>query len=232
MYTLDLELVKLRLDGDNKSMTQTEKKPKKKQKGSYQHGDLKESLLRAAFLTIKKTTEVHFSLRSLAKSVGVTPMAAYRHFPSKESILLEIARDGFGKLSQRFESVLKKDPSDLQAIGIAYVEFALENPVYFKVMFHPDLQGRSKNKKNLLKPRPEDERAYQLLLNCVSINQQKGRFKNKDTEALAITAWSTVHGLATLLVNGNLDSKYCSDLKLSRKVIEQTTALSIQGLKN
>jgi AcrR family transcriptional regulator len=210
-------------------MATTRKKTiEKKPKGSYQHGNLKESLLKAAFASIKKSKEVAFSLRGLAKIAGVTPMAAYRHFPSKESILLELAREGFEKLSLSFEEVLKKDASDLQALGIAYIEFAVQNSVYFKVMFHPDLHGSQKS----FEQRPEDQKAYQLLLSCVSMNQQKGRFKNKDTDALAITAWSTVHGLASLMVNGNLESKYSSDTKVAKKIIEQTTALVIQGLEN
>lgn len=209
----------------------TQKKPEKKQKGSYQHGNLKESLLLAAFASISKSNEVDFSLRNLAKMVGVTPMAAYRHYPSKESILLAIAQEGFEKLGARFEEALRNDPTDLQAIGIAYVKFAIENPVYFRVMFHPDLHG-NKNREKMPEPRAEDRSAYQLLLNCVSLNQQKGKFKNKNTDALAITAWSTVHGLASLMVNGNLDSKYSSDSKISETVIEQTTSLIMTGLEN
>lgn len=212
-------------------MGATQKKPDKKQKGSYQHGNLKDSLLRAAFASIKKTNEVQFSLRELAKSIGVTPMAAYRHYPSKESILLALASEGFEKLGSRFEEVLKKDPADLKSIGAAYVEFAIENPVYFRVMFHPDLHVTKRADKKL-EPRPEDERAYRLLLECVTVNQQRGLFKNKDTEAIAITAWSTVHGLATLMVNGNLESKYCHDIKVSKAVIEQTTSLVMTGLEN
>jgi AcrR family transcriptional regulator len=207
------------------------KQPEKKQRGSYQHGNLKESLRLAAFSSIKKSNEVSFSLRELAKMVGVTPMAAYRHYSSKESILLAIAQEGFQKLSASFEESLKNDPSNLEAIGVAYVLFAIENPVYFRVMFHPDLHGPN-NQDKKIEPRPEDQRAYQMLLGCVALNQQNGKFKNKDTEALAITAWSTVHGLASLMVNGNLDAKYCANLKISKAVIERTTALIMSGLKN
>ncbi len=209
----------------------SQKKPAKKQKGSYQHGNLKESLMHAAFASINKSNEVDFSLRNLAKMVGVTPMAAYRHYPSKESILLAIAQEGFEKLRVQFEDALKNDPSDLPAIGVAYVKFAIENPVYFRVMFHPDLHG-SKNQDKFPEPRPEDRKAYQLLLACVALNQEKGRFKNKDTEILAITAWATVHGLATLMVNGNLDSKYCSNSTISQTVIQEATALVMKGLEN
>ncbi len=206
-------------------------KPTKKAKNSYQHGNLKESLVRAAFNSIKTSNEVAFSMRELAKMVGVTAMAAYRHYPSKESILLALAQEGFEKLGFRFQEALMKDPSDLQAIGIAYVQFAIENPVYFRVMFHPDLHGPQKHEKRI-EPRPEDRKAYQLLLACVALNQKNGKFKDKDTDALAITAWSTVHGLAALMVNGNLDSKYYSDPVISKKVIERTTALVLSGLEN
>ncbi len=201
-------------------------KIRKKTIGAYQHGDLKESLLQAAYSLIKKNGEVDFTLRGLAKMVGVTPMAAYRHYESKEAILLEIARQGFEKLSSTFKQALANDPSNIQGIGISYVEFALENPVYFRVMFHPDMMVKDKSSH----PRPEDEAAYQILLDCVSLNQAQGRFKCGDKDALAITAWSTVHGLASLLVNGSLEAKYANNRIVSKRVIEQTTAIILAGL--
>ncbi len=200
----------------------------KKSKGSYQHGNLRESLIKAAFFAIKKNHRMEFSLRELAKSVGVTPMAAYRHFPAKEAILLALASEGFMKLGHAFEESLKSNPSDLQAIGKAYVEFAVKNPVYFQVMFHPDLN--EKNGKH--EARPEDRRAFQILLDCVALNQKLGIFKNPDTHAIAIAAWSTVHGLSCLLVNGNIESKYFLDSDALEKLIEQTTALAITGYKS
>jgi AcrR family transcriptional regulator len=201
---------------------------RKKPKGAYQHGNLKESLLKAAFAVIKKTHQADFSLRELARTVGVTPMAAYRHFPSKEAILLEMASQGFLLLGERFQKALSVDPADLQALGKAYVEFAVENPVYFRVMFHPDLHSNP----GKFETRPEDKRAYQLLMDCVARNQTMGRFQNPNTEELAITAWSTVHGLASLIVNRNLENKYVVDEKTTFLLIENTTQIILDGLKN
>ncbi len=67
-------------------------------------------------------------------------MAAYNHFASKHQILKELACIGFGKMSDAFKECLERDPADIIGLGKAYVEFAISNPSYFRVMFHPELK--------------------------------------------------------------------------------------------
>jgi len=197
----------------------------RKSKGSYQHGSLKEALLQAALAAIKKNGEVNFTLRELARVVNVTPMAAYRHFTSKHEILLELAKTGFVKLSEAFETSLQKDPLNLAALGRAYIQFALDNPNYFRVMFHPDVCVSSKHQE----PQHEERKAFEILMNCVQQNQMQGRFTTTSTEVLAISAWSTVHGLASLLVNQNLDPAFSNSADNRKILIDGVTELALQG---
>jgi AcrR family transcriptional regulator len=179
-----------------------DKRPKgrKKAKSSYRHGDLKSALIRAALASIAKTGEVEFSLRELAESVGVSHPAAYRHFSSKREILFEIAKDGFLRLALEFEKILAKNPGDIVGLGIKYVHFALSNPDHFKVMFHPDLKADKDDVEALA----VGSKTFEHLHNCVLTNQQNKKFPKVNAEHLSITAWSTVHGLAVLLVNENI----------------------------
>ncbi len=146
---------------------------------------------------IQSRHDVQFTLRELAKRVGVSPMAAYRHFATKEDILRAIAAEGSMQLSHAFTEALKHDPADLAAIGAAYIDFSLRNPVLFKVMFHPELVDPRA-------PAPVDTGAFGILMECIALNQERGLFPNCSRSHLAVTAWSMVHGLATLLINRNL----------------------------
>ena len=194
--------IKLKLSGSLKNpvKSKTKKspvKPPKAAKGAYHHGNLKEDLLQHAKEMIQSRHDVQFTLRELAKRVGVSPMAAYRHFATKEDILRAIAAEGFMQLSLAFTEALKHDPADLGAIGAAYIDFSLRNPVHFKVMFHPELVDPSA-------PAPVDTGAFGILMQCIALNQERGLFPKSSCIHLAVAAWSMVHGLATLLINRNL----------------------------
>ncbi|MFZ4403999.1 MAG: TetR/AcrR family transcriptional regulator, partial [Pseudobdellovibrionaceae bacterium] len=158
------------------------------------------ALIKAALASISKTGEVQFSLRELAESVGVSHPAAYRHFSSKREILFEIAKDGFLRLGLEFEKILAKNPEDIVSLGVKYVHFAINNPDHFKVMFHPDL----KTEKNDLEALAVGRKTFEHLHNCVLANQKNKKFPKVKSEYVSITAWSTVHGLAVLMVNENI----------------------------
>ncbi len=175
-------------------------KGKRKAKDEYRHGSLKMALMQAAIHSIQQTGEVEFSLRELAAAVGVSHAAAYRHFKSKKEILFDLAREGFDRLNVSFSQILDKDPGDIVSLGVAYVTFAAENPIYFKIMFHPDLKIDSSHPELI----SVGSKTFLYLKECVRINKENGIFSDISVENLSLTAWSTVHGLAVLCVNGNL----------------------------
>lgn len=176
---------------------------KKKSAKDYRHGDLKSALIECAIGSIAKTGEVDFSLRDLAKRTGVTHAAAYRHFPSKKDILIAIAEQGYLKLSESFKKILSKNVEDIEGLGIAYVRFAIENPYHFKVMFHPDVKTQEPNNADA----SLGYQTFSYLLSSVEANKKRGKFIDQDSHLIAMSAWSGVHGLATLIVNDNLEKK-------------------------
>lgn len=202
-------------------------KPQRKAKDSYRHGDLKEALIHAALSSIKKTGEIEFSLRDLAEKLGVSHPAAYRHFSSKKEILFEIAHIGFTKLNEKFFNILSQDPKDIVSLGVAYVQFAVENPIHFKIMFHPDLKIDHKHPEMV----SVGAKAFLFLKDCVENNKHDGEYSDSSVEDLSIAAWSLVHGLAVLAVNGNLESLPDGSSAKSGATAEKVALILVNGLR-
>ncbi len=91
----------------------------------------------------------------------------------------------------------------LERCGLGYVQFALSRPAHFRVMFRPELTGKADRE-------AIDHAATQsfaVLLRVVSRAHAEGLATDLDAEALALTGWSTAHGLASLCLDGPLAAK-------------------------
>ena len=120
-----------------------------------------------------------------------------------------IAGEGFVLLRDGMDAaatVAGDDPmARLAAIGRGYVHFALTHRAYFRVMFRPELV-------HLVVPPPSEERtAYDVLAQAVRACQEAGLAPQAEHELLAVLAWSTVHGLASLLIDGPLEQPGAPD---------------------
>jgi AcrR family transcriptional regulator len=171
-----------------------------KRKADYHHGNLRRALIDAAVSAIAKHGVDALNLRQLAARAGVTPGAPYHHFTDREELLAAIAEEGFGRLGA--ELIAGRDAAGdeasarLEALGRAYINFAISCPGYFRVMFHG--AGKSSG------PSAPGLRAFHLLRDAVLACQEAGTAPAGDPSALVLTAWSAVHGFATLWVDGAL----------------------------
>jgi len=107
-------------------------------KQTYHHGELPEVLMELAVQAIEAEGTEALSLRALAREAGVSATAPYRHFPSKLALLAGVATQGFARLSRKIaERIDQHDNIDdrFVAMGLAYINFAVENPVPYKLMF-------------------------------------------------------------------------------------------------
>src|SRR5688572_10368039 len=113
-------------------------KPAKKPKDQYHHGDLRRALLQAALRTIQKHGFAALTLRAVGDELGVSRTALYRHFADKSALLTAVAAEGFRmlrvQLSEAWEGKGRGLPG-FDAMGEAYVRFALEHPWHYRVMF-------------------------------------------------------------------------------------------------
>lgn len=168
-------------------------KYKKKAKNQRVHGDLAKSLIEIAVEFIEKNKTTAFTLRDLAHRLGVSHAAAYKHFDSKEDLLKKIALIGFDRLAQKFEAAKLQSNNHVEDIGKAYVEFGLENPGYYRVMF-----GIKFNKSEDPQFHESCFKSFYILLDAIGKRNSAHAMK-------ALFAWSTVHGLVMLLLDGQTE---------------------------
>jgi AcrR family transcriptional regulator len=175
----------------------------RKPRQAYHHGDLRNAAVAEAVGLIGQARDADFTLRDLAARLRVTSTALYRHFPGKRALLAAVAEEGFralGEACARHEALLESDPAAcFREQGLEYVRFALRNPGHFRVMFSPEL-ARAKDELPAL--RAAGQASYQQLKRALTACQAQGLLGGFDLDTIALTAWSTVHGIATLLLDG------------------------------
>jgi AcrR family transcriptional regulator len=171
---------------------------------TYHHGDLRAQLIEGAIALIQQGQISQLSLREIARRIGVSHNAPYRHFQDKEALLAAVAEQGFQSLSAALAAALENASSNpsqrLEAIGIAYVHFALQHPAHYRVMFgscNSDVQQNTALFNASLK-------AFEVLVQVIQEGQAKNSFRAGDTVKMAQVAWSLVHGQAMLAIDGKL----------------------------
>jgi AcrR family transcriptional regulator len=166
----------------------------------YHHGDLRRALLDAG-LELLQTRDAHdLSLREVARAVGVSATAVYRHFPDKDALLDALASEGFGKLAEaqhRAAEAAGGGEKGFVATGIAYVRFARDHPALFRLTFSATAA------RNILAQPPEhvpDALAF-LRENANAAAASTGM----DAHVIAVRAWSIAHGLALLILEKQIE---------------------------
>jgi len=172
----------------------------------YHHGNLREVLIEKAAEVIDEDGIGALSLRAVARRAGVSHGAPAHHFIDKAGLLTALATHAMEHFAAILaEASLEAGDSALErvrAIGRAYVRFAAQNPAYFRIVTRIELIRRDD---------PEFDASYQatfdMVKNAVTAAQQEGWERNTDPIALVIAAWSAVHGLATLWLDGALEDR-------------------------
>ena len=198
-------------------------------KRTYHHDNLRQKIIDEALSSIEQNSIVSLSLRNIARSLGISHNAPYRHFPDKESLLVEIATRGFTQLHQELQQAYDHSPIDarqrLDNIGVAYIEYAINNKTYYQVMFsdrqlicdkYPDLAKIS-------------QAAFEVLLNAIKAGQDSQIFIPENTLKLARICWSTTHGVSTLAIDNQFGVANDSEILDLAKV---ATATLSRGLLN
>ena len=191
------------------------KKRKSQKKGAYHHGNLRLALLDSALAMVEKEGPRGVSLRAVARFAGVSPAAPYRHFAGKEGLLAAVAEEGFRVLESKMKAASDQTRglalAEFRAIGYAYVHFAANNPSQFRVMFGPEVSDKSEHPSL----REAADRASQIIADAIAKYQRPGlEGGDTDPQRLFISAWATFHGLATLIVDGQLSVSIGSDAEL------------------
>jgi AcrR family transcriptional regulator len=170
-------------------------------KVGYHHGNLREALIEAGLKSLAEQGPGNLSLRALAKTLGVSANAVYRHFADKDDWLNAMAAEGFSRFAQAQRDAVAEQSdagARLMAAGRAYMAFAMHKPALFRLMFdrvtqcetHPELIAASLD-------------ALSVLLDCAAAVAQSSPHDEK-TKVLAAAAWGMVHGLSELAMGKQL----------------------------
>lgn len=162
----------------------------------YHHSDLRAALVEAGLRLLAERDVEGLSLREMARDVGVSATAVYRHFPDKKALMAALAREGLDRLAaaQRAAAdAVGGGAAGFAATGRAYVRFALANPALFRLIFTSSaaVQVSGNNEAS-------------RLLRANAAAELPADAGTETIEAEALGAWALVHGLAMLMLDGQV----------------------------
>ena len=172
---------------------------KTEQKRGYHHGNLAASLLDAVDHLATQFGLEAVTLRGCAKLVGVSPSSAFRHYADKRALITAFAARALNQLSDLMLSSAERarlegaDP--FLSVGLAYIEFAIDKPAFFRAMWYEEgiyssdpvyLQATGKLRDHL-------RNGFANTLH----DDDDAAFSSQE-----LLAWSSVHGLASLFIDG------------------------------
>jgi AcrR family transcriptional regulator len=206
-------------------------------KKGYHHGALRSALVQASIALAREGGPDRVFLREAARAAGVSHSAAYRHFADRDALLAEVARFARNELAEEMRRQVNRtrDPRRrLRAVGAAYIDFALTEPGLFRTAFtsHPATSGGSEGDGATEPEDPSDSTAiaepYDVLGQALDEVQAAGLLDPRRRAGAEIAAWSAVHGIANLLLDGPLSAD-AATVKFSRG---QVLDLIERGLLN
>jgi AcrR family transcriptional regulator len=179
-------------------------------RASYHHGDLANALTTAATELARSDGPEAVVLREAARKVGVSATAAYRHFEGRGELVHAVKDIALVELAARMQDeVTMTDPVPdppadalrrLRALGTGYIRFALAEPGLFRTAFYrSDTPGTESKPVDML-----GTRSFQMLAEILDALVGYGWIPPERRPYLELAAWSTVHGLAELLLDGPL----------------------------
>ena len=184
----------------------------------YHHGRLKEALLEAGLRALEQAPVAQLSLRGLARQLGVSPTAVYRHMADKDALLAALATKGFERFAQA-QAMAQQETSDplsaRRARAKAYVDFALQHPALFELMFSRLLLLSSDAQLHTAATQ-----AFAQLLEWAA--RDAGVATDSPAARMAaLCRWSFVHGLSRLLLDGPLEGFGSSPQALVDELLQQ-----------
>jgi AcrR family transcriptional regulator len=173
----------------------------KRERLQYHHGNLRTALIQTGLKLIAEKGVRALTLREIGARVGVSRMAAYRHFADKDDLLSAIADAGFVQFAEALEQARQTAAGGFaerfSAMGLAYVRFAAEHPAYMEVMF--GWGGGPVSRQT-----PAGQRAFGILVQTIQEGQSTGEVRPGDPVILARLVWAQVHGISMLRLGTDL----------------------------
>jgi AcrR family transcriptional regulator len=198
----------------------------------YHHGNLREALVEAGVALAREGGPAAVLLRAASRQAGVSHNAAYRHFANQEDLVAAVAERCMHQLGllmvERMQAVTARGPvrrarERLGALGRAYIDFARSEPGWFRTAFssakpHGDGRPVRSADEPLLSP-------YELLSERLDELVDVGAITPERRRGAEYVAWSAVHGISSLLLDGPLRN-------LPEAEVQQAIATVLNGVTN
>jgi AcrR family transcriptional regulator len=170
----------------------------------YHHGDLKNALIQAGVEILAKDGLHGLSLRSVARKAGVSHAAPYAHFSDKQALIAAISTEGYKLLYDQLDAAILGHAGDVhrQLIEIAwtYVQFAIHQNEFFKIMFSGTLEQEQEY--------PEfvefSQKTFRMVMEVISACQKAGILRDTQPDLMTVLLWGQVHGVISLTMMGQV----------------------------
>jgi AcrR family transcriptional regulator len=210
--------------------------PKTASRTSYHHGDLRNAMMESAVELARTGGPDAVVLREVARRVGVSATAAYRHFSDADALLDEVKQSALRELARSIGAAVGLVPTDgdpgdvavaqLRAAANGYIDFAAREPGLFMTAFClTNVPGEQRFESGV---RFTDVEAFQALGGLLDRVVATGRMPAERRPGADIAAWSVVHGYAVLLIGGPLERHLSEEQQAF--VRERTLDMAIRGL--
>jgi AcrR family transcriptional regulator len=170
----------------------------------YHHGDLKNALIQAGVQILSKEGLGGLTLRKVAQQAGVSHAAPYAHFSDKQALIAAISTEGFRILDEQLTQVRGRYPADparqLVEAAWVYVQFAQNSPAHFRVTFSSAVE-REQDYPALVEM---TAKSFAQVLRIVEGCQAGGVLRSGPADMMSVSVWSSVHGFAALLIEGQI----------------------------
>jgi len=181
----------------------------KKKRDSYHHGNLKQELLAKAIKIIESDGIQALTLGVLAKELGTSRSAIYRHFSSKDELIKKVMFYGFEVFEKRLAPIfMKKNEDVLKRFNLLckeYIIFAIEQPNLYRLLFGKQFENIREENYDI----NDEEQAsdFYALVNLLLEAQDNNIFKKEDPLIQGQIIHSMLHGLASLYIDGHIHIK-------------------------
>jgi AcrR family transcriptional regulator len=169
----------------------------------YHHGNLKETLIRAALDLIASKGPTGFTFAEAARAAGVSPAAPYRHFRDRDELLAQVALRGFAQLEAALRRAWNDGTPDplaaFERMGHAYLAFAHAEPAYYAAMFEGGVPLDASSDL-----REASDRAFAAIrLAAEQLVALVPPPRRPPALMVALHVWALAHGVASLFGRGD-----------------------------
>jgi len=207
------------------------RKPASKPRRTYHHGDLRHALVEEALRLAAEGGPEAVTVREVARRVGVSSGAPFRHFPDRTTLLTAVAEEAMKRFREEILRALEaaggKGPLDrLRAIGSAYLRWAVRHPTFFEVISSRrliDFEGSAAL-------RADNEAVQRLMAGLIEEARLKGEVRDEaDARLIVVTGRALVYGLARMKVDDHYASWGLAEAEIER-MMDAALGLFIDGL--